>query len=178
MEGVSPGATLTRVSRTKSKGGQGTPATVALTQAGVEFTLHSYDHDANAQAYGEEAADALGVPYERIFKTLVAEVESGLAVAVVPVAGKLDLKAFAAALKGKRAALADAAKVERVTGYVVGGISPLGQRKRLPTVVDESALPFETIFFSAGRRGLQIETAPAGLVRLTGAITAPIGKAG
>jgi Cys-tRNA(Pro)/Cys-tRNA(Cys) deacylase len=159
----------------KTKGG-GTPATAALTQAGAEFTLHPYEHDPAAQAYGEEAADALGLPYERIFKTLVAELESGLAVAVVPVSGKLDLKALAAALGGKRAAMADAAKVERVTGYVVGGISPLGQRKRLPTVVDASALEFGTIFFSAGKRGLQIETAPADLIRLTEAVTAPIGK--
>ncbi|WP_067176927.1 Cys-tRNA(Pro) deacylase [Microtetraspora niveoalba] len=164
--------------KTKGKGGQGTPATLALTKAEADFTLHPYEHDASSQAYGEEAADALGLPYERIFKTLVAETEGGLAVAVVPVSGKLDLKAFAAALKGKRAAMADAAKVERVTGYVVGGISPLGQRKRLPTVVDESALGFETIFFSAGRRGLQIETAPANLITLTGAVTAPIGKTG
>lgn len=160
----------------KTKGGQGTPATVALAKAGAEFTLHPYEHDANAQAYGEEAADALGVPHERIFKTLVAETEGGLAVAVVPVAGKLDLKAFAAALKGKRAAMAEAAKVERVTGYVVGGISPLGQRRALPTVIDASALAFETIYFSAGRRGLQIETAPSNLVTLTGAVTAEIAK--
>ncbi|MBO3745406.1 Cys-tRNA(Pro) deacylase [Streptosporangiaceae bacterium NEAU-GS5] len=160
------------------KASGGTPATVALTQAKAEFTLHPYAHDAGAQAYGEEAADALGVPYERIFKTLVAETEAGLAVAVVPVAGKLDLKAFAAALGGKRAAMADAAKVERVTGYVVGGISPLGQRKRLPTVVDESALGFATIYFSAGRRGLQIETAPENLVKLTQAVTAAIAKTG
>ncbi|MGW0070086.1 Cys-tRNA(Pro) deacylase [Streptosporangium sandarakinum] len=166
------------MSKSRSKGGQGTPATIALAKAGIGFTLHPYEHDANAQVYGEEAADALGVPYERIFKTLVAEVEGGLAVAVVPVAGKLDLKAFAAALGGKRAAMADAAKVERVTGYVVGGISPLGQRRPLPTVVDDSALGFETIYFSAGRRGLQIETAPAELVRLTAAVTAPIGKTG
>ncbi|MEU6997767.1 Cys-tRNA(Pro) deacylase [Nonomuraea sp. NPDC046570] len=162
----------------KSTGGQGTPATVALAKAKVDFTLHPYDHDANAQAYGEEAADALGLPYERIFKTLVAEVESGLAVAVVPVSGKLDLKAFAAALKSKRAAMADSARVEKVTGYVVGGISPLGQRKALPTVVDASALDFETIYFSAGRRGLQIETAPRNLIDLTRAVTAPIGKTG
>ncbi|MEU4543576.1 Cys-tRNA(Pro) deacylase [Nonomuraea dietziae] len=158
------------------KGGQGTPATVALTKAGADFTLHPYEHDANAQAYGEEAADALGLPYDRIFKTLVAEVESGLAVAVVPVAGKLDLKAFAAALGSKRAAMADAAKVERVTGYVVGGISPLGQRKQLPTVVDSSALEFDTVYFSAGKRGLQIETSPKNLVDLTRAATAPIAK--
>ncbi|MEV4798917.1 Cys-tRNA(Pro) deacylase [Nonomuraea sp. NPDC049421] len=149
---------------------------MALTRAKAEFTLHPYDHDPDAQAYGEEAADALGVPYQRIFKTLVAEVEGGLAVAVVPVAGKLDLKALAGALGGKRAAMAEAAKVERVTGYVVGGISPLGQRKQLPTVVDSSALDFETIYFSAGKRGLQIETAPANLITLTRAVTAPIGK--
>ncbi|MBN6054157.1 Cys-tRNA(Pro) deacylase [Nonomuraea sp. RK-328] len=160
----------------KAKAQGGTPATVALTKAKAEFTLHPYDHDPSAQAYGEEAADALGVPYERIFKTLVAETESGLAVAVVPVAGKLDLKALASALGGKRAAMADAAKVERVTGYVVGGISPLGQRKPLPTVVDASALEFETIYFSAGKRGLQIETAPANLVALTRAVTSPIAK--
>ncbi|MGN9839424.1 Cys-tRNA(Pro) deacylase [Nonomuraea sp. H19] len=162
----------------KSKGKGGTPATVALIKAKAEFTLHPYEHDPSAQAYGEEAADALGVPYERIFKTLVAEVESGLAVAVVPVSGKLDLKALAGALDSKRATMADAAKVERVTGYVVGGISPLGQRKQLPTVVDSSALDFETIYFSAGRRGLQIETAPDNLITLTRAVTAPIGKAG
>ncbi|GAA0413378.1 Cys-tRNA(Pro)/Cys-tRNA(Cys) deacylase [Acrocarpospora corrugata] len=160
----------------KKKGGQGTPATVALAQAKAEFTLHPYDHDPGAEAYGDEAATALGVPADRIFKTLVAETEAGLAVAVVPVAGKLDLKAFAAALNGKKAAMAEAAKVERVTGYVVGGISPLGQRKRLPTVVDESALGFDTIYFSAGRRGLQIETAPGNLVRLTQAVTAPISR--
>ncbi|GGL09994.1 Cys-tRNA(Pro)/Cys-tRNA(Cys) deacylase [Sphaerisporangium melleum] len=164
------------MTKTKSKGGQGTPATVALTKAGAAFTLHPYDHDPNAQAYGEEAADALGLPHERVFKTLVAEVETGLAVAVVPVAGKLDLKAFAAALGGKRAAMAEAAKAERVTGYVVGGISPLGQRKALPTVIDSSALDFETIYFSAGRRGLQIEAAPADLIRLTKAVTAAIAK--
>lgn len=167
---------LIRVSKTKSKGGQGTPATVALTQAKVAFTLHPYD--ANAGAYGEEAANALGVPYEQIFKTLVAETEGGLAVAVVPVSGKLDLKAFAAALTGKRATMADPARVERVTGYVVGGISPLGQRKQLPTVLDESALGFRTIFFSAGRRGLQIETAPQILVTLTNAVTAAISTSG
>ncbi|HUR06527.1 MAG TPA: Cys-tRNA(Pro) deacylase [Nonomuraea sp.] len=162
------------MSRAKPQGG--TPATVALAKAKAEFTLHPYEHDANAQAYGEEAADALGVPHEQIFKTLVAEVEGGLAVAVVPVSGKLDLKALAAALGAKKAAMAEAAKVERVTGYVVGGISPLGQRKRLPTVVDASALEFGTIYFSAGRRGLQIETAPANLISLTGAVTAAIGS--
>jgi Cys-tRNA(Pro)/Cys-tRNA(Cys) deacylase len=165
------------VSRSKGKGGQGTPATVALARAGIAYTLHSYAHDPAVQAYGEEAADALGVPPGRVFKTLVAEVEGGLAVAVVPVAGKLDLKALAAALGGgKRAAMAEAARVERVTGYVVGGISPLGQRKQLPTVLDASALDFDTIYFSAGRRGLEIELAPADLVTLTGAVVAAIGR--
>ncbi|GHH62234.1 Cys-tRNA(Pro)/Cys-tRNA(Cys) deacylase [Streptosporangium violaceochromogenes] len=160
------------------KGGQGTPATVALTRAKAEFTLHPYEHEAGARTYGEEAADALGVPCERVFKTLVAEVDGEPAVAVVPVSGRLDLKALASALGGKRAAMAEAAAVERMTGYVVGGISPLGQRRALPTVVDASALDFETVYFSAGRRGLQIETAPSELVRLTRAITAPIGRPG
>ncbi|WP_242454365.1 Cys-tRNA(Pro) deacylase [Bailinhaonella thermotolerans] len=160
----------------KRKTAGGTPATVALTDAGAEFTLHPYEHDASAQAYGEEAADALGLPYDRIFKTLVTEVEGELVVAVVPVSAKLDLKALAAHRGGKKAMMADAAKVERVTGYVVGGISPLGQRKALPTVVDESALNFETIFFSAGRRGLQIETAPRNLIDVAGATTAPIAR--
>jgi Cys-tRNA(Pro)/Cys-tRNA(Cys) deacylase len=162
----------------KTKGRCATPATVALTQAGAAFTLHSYDHEPTARGYGEEAADALGVPYERIFKTLVAETERGLAVAVIPVAVRLDLKAFAAALRSKRATLADPAQAERATGYVVGGISPLGQRKRLPTVVDASALDFETIYFSAGRRGLQIESSPTTLIELTNAVTAPIGRMG
>jgi Cys-tRNA(Pro)/Cys-tRNA(Cys) deacylase len=152
-----------------------TPATVALTQAGADFVLHSYQHAPGAQSYGEEAADALGVPYERVFKTLVVETDRGLAVAVVPVAVRLDLKACAAALTSKRATLADPVQAERATGYVVGGISPLGQRKRLPTVVDISALDFETIYFSAGRRGLQIEASPATLIELTAAITAAIG---
>ncbi|WP_283133557.1 Cys-tRNA(Pro) deacylase [Rhizohabitans arisaemae] len=155
---------------------KGTPATVALTKAKSTFTLHPYEHDAGASNYGDEAAAALGVPREQIFKTLVAAVDGALAVAVVPVAGKLDLKAFAAALGGKRAAMAEAPVVERATGYVVGGISPLGQRKRLPTVVDESALDFAAVYCSAGRRGLQIELPPAELIRLTQAKTARISR--
>jgi Cys-tRNA(Pro)/Cys-tRNA(Cys) deacylase len=119
----------------------------------------------------------MGVPAERVFKTLLAEVDGKLAVAVVPVSGQLDLKALASALGGKKAAMADPAAAERTTGYVLGGISPLGQRKKLPTVVDESALGYETMFCSAGRRGLEIELAPADLVRLTSARTAPIGRA-
>ena len=152
----------------------GTPATVALTTAGVPFTAHSYDHDPTAASYGEEAYQAMGVPAERVFKTLVADVDGTLTVAVVPVAGSLDLKALACAAGGKRATMADPVAAERTTGYVLGGISPLGQRKRLRTVVDASALGLETVFVSAGRRGLEVELAPADLVRLTGAVTAPV----
>jgi Cys-tRNA(Pro)/Cys-tRNA(Cys) deacylase len=154
----------------------GTPATVALTTAGVPFSVHSYAHDPAAASYGEEAAQAMGIAPERVFKTLVADVDGALTVAVVPVAGSLDLKALAAAAGGKRAAMADPAAAERTTGYVLGGISPLGQRKRLRTVVDDSALGHPTVFVSAGRRGLKVELAAADLVRLTGATTAPIGR--
>jgi Cys-tRNA(Pro)/Cys-tRNA(Cys) deacylase len=155
----------------------GTPATVALTQAKVEFTVHAYDHDPAAPSYGTEAADAMGVAPQRVFKTLLADVDGKLTVAVVPVSGQLDLKALAAAVGGKRAAMADPAAAERTTGYVLGGISPLGQRKKLPTVIDQSALEYETVFCSGGRRGLEIELAPADLVRLTSAHTAALGRA-
>ncbi len=134
----------------------GTPATVALTKAGVPFTVHPYEHDPGAPSYGLEAADALGLPAEQVFKTLLAQVDDRLVVAVVPVSGNLDLKALAAALGGKRATMADPAVAERTTGYVLGGISPLGQRKALPTIVDETALGFETVYVSGGRRGLDI----------------------
>ncbi|KWX04445.1 hypothetical protein TH66_07615 [Carbonactinospora thermoautotrophica] len=153
-----------------------TPATVALTKAGVPFTLHSYEHDPNTPSYGLEAADALGLPPERVFKTLIARVDGKLTVGVVPVDRQLDLKALAAATGGKKATMADPAEAERATGYVVGGISPLGQRRRLPTVVDESALGFETVYVSAGRRGLDVELAPADLVKLTDAVVAPIAR--
>ncbi|WP_165987009.1 Cys-tRNA(Pro) deacylase [Streptomyces sp. YIM 98790] len=159
---------------TRAKGGGGTPATVAATRAGVTYTLRSYDHDPAAGSYGEEAARALGVEPERVFKTLVAEVDGRLTVAVVPVSASLGLKALAAAAGGKRAAMADPAAAERATGYVRGGISPVGQRKRLPTVVDSSATGYETVLVSAGRRGLEIELAPEDLVRLTGATVADI----
>jgi Cys-tRNA(Pro)/Cys-tRNA(Cys) deacylase len=152
----------------------GTPATALLARAKVPFTLHPYEHDPRSQAYGEEAAAALGVDPARIFKTLIASVEGRLACAVVPVAARLDLKAFAATLGGKRAELADPAAAARATGYVVGGISPLGQRSRLPVVVDGSASSFETMFVSAGKRGLQVELAPEDLVRVAGALLAPI----
>ncbi|HEX6500225.1 MAG TPA: Cys-tRNA(Pro) deacylase [Micromonosporaceae bacterium] len=154
--------------------GQGTPATALLAKQKVAHRVHGYQHDPRSRSYGEEAADALGVDPARCFKTLIAEVDDALAVAVVPVSGSLDLKALATALGGKRAALADPVLAERTTGYVRGGISPLGQRKRLPTVVDESAAGHDTIFVSAGRRGLQVELAPHDLVHLTRATLAPI----
>jgi Cys-tRNA(Pro)/Cys-tRNA(Cys) deacylase len=160
----------------KAKQSAGTPAIAALSRADVTYTVHPYTHDPASTAFGDEVIRELGLPAERVFKTLVVDVDGQLAVAVVPVAGQLDLKAFAAARGGKRAALAAQADAERATGYVVGGISPLGQRKRLPTVVDESALGFETVFCSAGRRGLQIEVRPDDLVRLTGAVTGAIGR--
>ncbi|MFI8068588.1 Cys-tRNA(Pro) deacylase [Streptomyces sp. NPDC086033] len=155
----------------------GTPATVALTAAGVPFTVHSYDHDPSHPSYGEEAAEAMGVSPDRVFKTLVADVDGALTVAVVPVAGSLDLKALATAAGGKRAAMADPALAERTTGYVRGGISPLGQRKKLPTVLDASASTHDTICVSAGRRGLEVELAPADLARLTKAVLAPVARA-
>jgi Cys-tRNA(Pro)/Cys-tRNA(Cys) deacylase len=135
-----------------------------------------YDHDPRRGAYGLEASDALGVPPERVFKTLVAEVDGALTVGVVPVAGQLDLKALAAAVGGKKAAMAGVAAAERATGYVAGGISPLGQRRRLPVVIDSSALEFATVFCSGGRRGLEIELAPADLVRAAGARVAVIAQ--
>jgi Cys-tRNA(Pro)/Cys-tRNA(Cys) deacylase len=159
-------------------GAGGTPATVALARAGVPFALRPYVHDPAAPSYGLEAADALGVPAEQVFKTLLAAVDGRLVVAVVPVSGSLDLKALAAAVGGKRAAMAEPAEAERATGYVVGGISPLGQRRRLPTVVDASALEHDTVLVSAGRRGLDVALAPDDLVRLTGAVTAVIRREG
>jgi Cys-tRNA(Pro)/Cys-tRNA(Cys) deacylase len=148
-----------------------------LEKAKVAHTVRSYDPDHPAeQGYGEAAVAALGADPRQVFKTLVARVDGVLTVAVVPVAGLLDLKALAAAVGGRKAVMADPADAERATGYVVGGISPLGQRKALPTVVDDSALQFGTVLVSAGKRGLQVELAPADLVRLTRATTAPIGR--
>ncbi|WP_426225717.1 Cys-tRNA(Pro) deacylase [Pseudarthrobacter sp. DSP2-3-2b1] len=154
----------------------GTPATATLAAAGVPFVLHPYTHDPAAASYGTEAAEALGIAPEKVFKTLMVEVEGRLAVGVVPVSGNLDLKAFAAALGAKKAAMADPAAAERRTGYVLGGISPLGQRQPSPTVVDGSALTFDTVLVSGGKRGLDIELAPADLIRLTSAVTAAIGS--
>src|SRR5690606_994240 len=142
----------------------------------VAYTLHTYDHDPGAESYGTEAAEALGVDAARVFKTLVADTGSALVVGVVPVAANLDLKALAAALGRKKAAMAEPAAAERATGYVLGGIRPLGQRSRLATGVDASAEEWPTIFCSGGRRGLEIEVAPAVLVRVTGAKVAPIAR--
>lgn len=153
---------------------QGTPATAALAAAGVSFTLHPYNHDPSAASYGLEAAGVLGIDPARVFKTLMVEIDGRLAVGVVPVSGSLDLKAIAAALGSKKAAMANPAAAERRTGYVLGGISPLGQRLPYPTVIDDSALGQDTILVSGGRRGLDIELAPGDLVLLTKAITAPI----
>jgi Cys-tRNA(Pro)/Cys-tRNA(Cys) deacylase len=160
----------------KHKTTGGTPATVALTRAGIAFTLHEYAHDPRASSYGLEAAEALGLDPTRVFKTLMASVDGRLTVAIVPVSGQLDLKALARAVGGSRAAMADRAEAERVTGYVAGGISPVGQRKQLPTVLDSTALDHATVFVSAGRRGLDLEIVPADLVRITGAITDRVGR--
>lgn len=164
------------MSRSTSAGAKGTPATIAAGRAKIEFSLHPYEVDPAAGAYGAAAADALGVDPQRLFKTLVAEVDGTLTVAVVPVSASLDLKALATAVGGKRARMADPAVAERATGYVVGGISPIGQRRESPTVVDGSASRFATVFVSAGRRGLQIELSPADLIRLTGARSALIAR--
>jgi Cys-tRNA(Pro)/Cys-tRNA(Cys) deacylase len=145
-----------------------------LTKRKVPFTAHPYEVDPRAESYGEAAAAALGVPPARVFKTLVASVDGRLAVGVVPVTGSLDLKALAAALGAKRATMAEPAAAERATGYVTGGISPFGQKTRLPLVVDASVTDWPTVYVSGGRRGLQVEVAPADLVGLTGATVAPI----
>ena len=154
----------------------GTPAVRALERAGVVHTVHPYDHDPRAASYGLEAAEVLGVDPARVLKTLLADVDGRLVVAVVPVSGRLDLKALARASGARRAEMADPATAERATGYVVGGISPLGQRRTHDTVVDSSALDHDTVLVSAGRRGLDVELAPADLVALTSATTAPIAQ--
>jgi len=151
--------------------GKGTPAIAAATRAGVAFTVHEYAHDPRSESYGREAAEKLGLDPARVFKTLVADVDGALTVALVPVGAQLDLRAL-----GKRSVMAEPKAAERATGYVAGGISPLGQRRALPTVVDESALSFETIHVSAGRRGLELELAPADLVHLTRARVARIAR--
>lgn len=154
----------------------GTPATVALTRAGVAFTTHTYEHDPSAASYGLEAAEVLGLDPAAVLKTLLADVDGRLVVGIVPVSGQLDLKALAAAAGGKKATMADPAAAERATGYVVGGISPLGQKRAHPTVLDESALAHETVYVSGGRRGLDLGLSPGDLLRLTGATAAPIAR--
>ena len=151
---------------------------MALTKAGVAYELHPYEPAGAGPgaAYGLEAADALGLDPGQVFKTLVARVDGRLTVAVVPVSGNLDLKALAAAVGAKKAAMAEPADAERATGYVVGGISPIGGRTRLPVVVDESALTLPAVYVSAGRRGLQVSLSPDDLVSVTGATTAPVGR--
>jgi Cys-tRNA(Pro)/Cys-tRNA(Cys) deacylase len=158
--------------------GQGTRATAELARAGVPHTLHPYEHDPRAESYGAEAAAALGLDPGRLFKTLVATVDGRPVVGVVPVRGALDLKALAAAVGGKRAAMAGRAAAARATGYVTGGISPLGLRSRMPVVIDSSASAWPTVYVSAGRRALQVELAPADLARLAGATFAPIASPG
>ncbi|MFE6645992.1 Cys-tRNA(Pro) deacylase [Nocardioides sp. NPDC057772] len=162
--------------QTGKRAGGGTPATVALTKAGIDYTLHPYEHDPRAESYGLEAAEALGVEPARIFKTLMASLDGKLVVGIVPVTGQLDLKALARALGGAKAQMAEVAAAERATGYVAGGISPVGQKRPHPTVVDESATAYETVYVSGGRRGLDLELAPADLVAVTGATVAPIAR--
>lgn len=157
-------------------GSPSTPATLALERAGVPFTPHVYEHHETATNFGEEAAAALGLREEQVFKTLVVSVDGTLAVAIVPVANRLDLKAIAAAVGGKKATLADPALAEKRTGYVVGGISPVGQRSRIRTVLDVSAQTYPTIFVSGGRRGFDIEIAPGDLQAVTEATTAQIAR--
>lgn len=154
-----------------------TPAVAALVAAGIEHTVHPYDHDPNSPlGYGLEAAAAIGVNPEHVFKTLCAYVDGALTVGVVPVTSKLDLKALASARGGKKAEMAPPADAERSSGYVVGGISPIGQRKQLPTVIDATAELFDTVYVSGGRRGLDIGLAPTDLIAITHAVVAPIAK--
>jgi Cys-tRNA(Pro)/Cys-tRNA(Cys) deacylase len=154
----------------------GTRAIDQLVGLHIAHTVHRYDHDPRHPSYGQEASDALGVAPDRVFKTLIADVDGQLTVAVVPVSGTLDLKALATAVGGKKAAMADPAAAERATGYVTGGITSLGLRKPLPVVVDASALGHDTVFCSAGQRGVEIELAPADLVTAAGAQVAPIAR--
>ena len=154
----------------------GTPATVALTTAGVPFEVRAYEHDPRAASYGTEAAEALGVDPARVFKTLLASLDGKFVVGIVPVTGQLDLKALARALGGSKAVMAEVAAAERATGYVAGGISPVGQKRLHRTVVDESALAHPTVYVSGGRRGLDLELAPADLVAVTDALTARIAR--
>jgi len=156
--------------------GPSTPATVALDRAGVTYSRHPYEHDPAAASYGLEAATALAVEPAQVFKTLLVDTGATLAVGVVPVDGQLDLKAVASALGVKSVTMADPAAAERSSGYVVGGISPVGQKRALPTVIDETAYGFGTVYVSGGRRGFDIGLSPADLATVTGAVRARIGR--
>ncbi|KGN42859.1 Cys-tRNA(Pro) deacylase [Knoellia aerolata] len=161
----------------KDRGGSvGTPATVALTRAGIAYAVRAYEHDPAAESFGLEAAEALGVEPARVLKTLLVDTGPGLAVGIVPVDRQLDLKAMASALGAKRVSMADPVAAERSSGYVVGGISPIGQRRALPTVLDSSAGAHDTVLVSGGRRGLDLELSPDDLVSLTRAVMAPIAR--
>ena len=162
------------MARRKAAHGPTTPATLALDRAAVTWTGHPYEHDPASPSYGLEAAAALGVDPARVFKTLLVDAGRGLGVGIVPVDGQLDLKAVAGALGAKSVTMADPAAAERSTGYVVGGISPVGQKRALPTVLDESAFAFDTVFVSGGRRGFDIELAPEDLAAVTRAVRHPI----
>ena len=155
-----------------------TPATIALAQAGVAFWTHQFDHEPVERGFGKIAASALGHDPERVFKTLLASADGGsteMVVGIVPVSGQLSLKELAGAVGLKRLQMCQPAVAERVTGYVVGGISPFGQRKLLPTVIDETCELFDTIFVSGGKRGFDIEIAASDLIAVLQAIVAPIG---
>ena len=164
------------MTRKASRARGGTPATAVLAEMSVDHTVHTYRHEAAAQSYGTEAAEALGVEPGRVLKTLLADVDGELVVGVVPVTSQLDLKALAAALGRKRAVMAEPASAERATGYVVGGISPIGQRRRHTTVVDASATTWPTVYVSGGRRGFEIELAPLDLIAVARATTASISR--
>jgi Cys-tRNA(Pro)/Cys-tRNA(Cys) deacylase len=153
-----------------------TPAVLALRSAGVAHTLHEYAHDPRSESFGLEAAAELGLDPDRVYKTLMASADGRLVVAVVPVSGRLDLKALARALGASKAGMAEVKDAERATGYVAGGISPFGQKRQHPTVVDETVELWETVYVSGGRRGLDLEIAPADLVAVTGAIVADIAR--
>ena len=153
-----------------------TPATVALAALGIRFTPHEYAHDATVTSYGLEAAAALGADPGQVFKTLLADADGVLVVGIVPVSGTLDLKALATAVGAKKAEMADPKMAERRTGYVLGGISPIGQKTRLVTVLDETAELYDTVYVSGGRRGFDIELTPADLLLATGGTTAAIAR--
>ena len=162
--------------RKDRSGSVGTPATLRLTRAGITYAVRAYEHDPAAESFGLEAAEARGVEPARVLKTLLVDTGAGLAVGVVPVDRLLDLKAMASALGAKRVVMADPAVAERSSGYVVGGISPIGQKRALPTVLDSSASEHDTVLVSGGRRGLDLELAPVDLVSVTRAVVAPIAR--